>query len=109
MKRSEKTKYSGAYVFPGGLIEPSDADLKWLNLFKQQGYSDSYFRILNPESINRPQIFISKKNEMSREISLRISAIRETFEECGILLCKKSFHTTISAAADPFPSKKLIS
>lgn len=26
---------------------------------------------------------------MPREISLRITAIRETFEECGVLLCKK--------------------
>lgn len=37
----------------------------------------------------RPLIFQSSKNDiLDREISLRIAAIRETFEEMGILICK---------------------
>lgn len=91
-------------MFPGGLIESSDADLKWLKLFQEQGYTDDNFKPLYPNSVNRPEIFISKGNEISREISLRISAIRETFEECGILFCKNSSHANVSDISDTFPS-----
>ncbi|XP_043285485.1 nucleoside diphosphate-linked moiety X motif 19 [Venturia canescens] len=79
----------GAYVFPGGTVEPSDADLKWKNLFSSFGFNDkSFASLLNPNS-SRPPIFKPRKNELRREISLRITAIRETFEECGILICNK--------------------
>ena len=77
-------------MFPGGLIESADADLKWKNLFKHHGYNENNFQSLFPKSKGRPLIFRSKKNELPREISLRISAIRETFEESGILICNKS-------------------
>lgn len=53
--------FSGAMLFPGGKVEPSDIDPAWRA--QVEGWDDI------PESERGP----------------RISAIRETFEECGIL------------------------
>ncbi|KOC66509.1 Nucleoside diphosphate-linked moiety X motif 19, mitochondrial [Habropoda laboriosa] len=91
MKRHAKSKFMpSTYVFPGGVIEPSDADLKWDKLFSTFGFDANSFKTLSPNTSVRPQIFKSGPNELPREISLRITAIRETFEECGILICKQS-------------------
>lgn len=76
------------------MIEPSDADLKWENLFKYHGFNETSFKSLIPASKTRPEIFGSVKNELIREVSLRISAIRETFEECGILFCASDTFNT---------------
>ncbi|XP_046832947.1 acyl-coenzyme A diphosphatase NUDT19 [Vespa crabro] len=81
--------YPGSYVFPGGVTHPADADLKWHKLFRNFGFDTNSFNSLFPNTNLRPQIFQSKSNELPKEISLRITAIRETFEECGILLCKQ--------------------
>lgn len=78
------------YVFPGGVVHPSDADLKWHNLFSTFGFDAYNFTSLTPNTPVRPSIFKFRPNELPREISLRITAIRETFEECGILICKQS-------------------
>ncbi|KOX69329.1 Nucleoside diphosphate-linked moiety X motif 19, mitochondrial [Melipona quadrifasciata] len=91
MKRHQNSKFMpNAYVFPGGVTSPSDADLKWHNLYSAFGFDTNSFTSLRPNTSNRPQIFKFKPNELPKEISLRITAIRETFEECGILLCKQS-------------------
>ncbi|XP_076240849.1 acyl-coenzyme A diphosphatase NUDT19 [Calliopsis andreniformis] len=96
LKRHQNSKFMpSTYVFPGGVVHPSDADLKWHNLFSSFGYDASSFESLTPNTTARPRIFKSKPNELPREISLRITAIRETFEECGVLICKKSREDTI--------------
>lgn len=79
----------GAYVFPGGVAETSDSDLKWCELFKTCGFDKDTFMSLVPKTTERPLIFKSEPNELPREVSLRITAIRETFEECGVLMCKR--------------------
>ncbi|XP_043486729.1 nucleoside diphosphate-linked moiety X motif 19-like [Polistes fuscatus] len=81
--------YPESYVFPGGVTHPADADLKWHELFRTFGFDTNSFNFLVPNTTLRPQIFQAKPNELPKEISLRITAIRETFEECGILLCKQ--------------------
>lgn len=53
---------------------------------------------MTPNTSIRPQIFQFKSNELPKEISLRITAIRETFEECGILICKQSREDTFGWA-----------
>lgn len=78
------------YVFPGGVTDPSDADLKWHNLYSAFGFDTNSLTSLSINTSNRPQIFKRRPNELPKEVSLRITAIRETFEECGILLCKQS-------------------
>ncbi|XP_060823695.1 acyl-coenzyme A diphosphatase NUDT19-like [Bombus pascuorum] len=91
LKRHRNSKFwPNTYVFPGGVIDPSDADLKWHNIYSAFGFNDSSFKSLSPNAPNRPRIFKFKPNELPREVSLRITAIRETFEESGILLCKQS-------------------
>ena len=53
---------AGALVFPGGRVEEADLDLA--------------SRIANPEALDRAAL------------GFRIAAIRETFEECGVLLAR---------------------
>lgn len=64
------------YVFPGGVLEQSDADLQSL-------FSDKQLR-LKPNGPRSP-IYDAE----NRDFSLRIAGIRETFEESGILLLEK--------------------
>lgn len=92
LKRSRKSGFMpNAYVFPGGLLEPSDFSREWLDIFKE-------FRSLpcfglapvkqSPES--RPPIFATDRMKLGSpipgDVALRICAVRETFEESGVLL-----------------------
>jgi nucleoside diphosphate-linked moiety X motif protein 19 len=105
LKRHQKANaFANLLVFPGGVIEQADSDIKWQKFFINHGYNENSFKSLFPHTNKRPEIFHRKKYEIPREISLRICAIRETFEECGILLCKKSNETRISEVSDNFNS-----
>lgn len=76
-----------AHTFPGGAIEKADSDQNWLKLYESFGMDQNYFNKLS--KVHSAPIFKNySDNELPRYISLRISAIRETFEECGILFCK---------------------
>ena len=90
LKRHANATFPGSYVFPGGVVESSDADLKWNKLFSLFGLDSNSFSSLFPKNLKRPPIFRVRPNELPREISLRITAIRETFEECGILMCRRA-------------------
>lgn len=57
------------YVFPGGTLSPPDSSKEWVKLYKNSSNSDGH-------------------NALPSLLTERIAAIRETFEECGILLCK---------------------
>ncbi|XP_011297940.1 nucleoside diphosphate-linked moiety X motif 19, mitochondrial [Fopius arisanus] len=91
LKRQKNASFMpGKHVFPGGTVDPADTDLRWQNLYSRFGFDLTSFSSLVPSATMRPMIFKSRRNELPREVSLRISAIRETFEECGILLCRQS-------------------
>lgn len=81
---------ANAIVFPGGVIETADSSQKWIDLYSKNGVSDKMLSDLR--SIRNTSDFIyqksSEEEQIERELSLRISAIRETFEEVGILLAK---------------------
>ena len=80
LKRSKSAQVMpGAHVFPGGMIEEADASQEWIQLYTDCGYQNKHFAIFNQEQ---------NLASLSKEISLRISAIRETFEESSVLLCK---------------------
>ncbi|KAK4872219.1 hypothetical protein RN001_016343 [Aquatica leii] len=90
LERLEKSSsYPGATVFPGGIIEKADASEDWLELYKSFGFNIDSFNSINPKE-NRPRIFTALDSQVPSYLSIRIAAIRETFEETGILLCRSS-------------------
>lgn len=80
-----------AIVFPGGVTEKEDSHRNWLDLYSRIGVKDSRLHALGCAS-NTDFIYqkSSEEEQIERELSLRISAIRETFEEVGILLARGS-------------------
>ncbi|XP_042237749.1 nucleoside diphosphate-linked moiety X motif 19-like [Homarus americanus] len=88
LKRSGKSSFlPNAFVFPGGVTAASDFSQDWLNVFKKCGYSapDLKNEFRNPSPL--PEIYANKPpHYILPEVGFRITAIRETFEECGLLL-----------------------
>jgi 8-oxo-dGTP pyrophosphatase MutT (NUDIX family) len=73
IRRQKGMHFSNAFVFPGGSTDPPDSDPAWLRI----------------TSSAREKV---KKTVFSEEIdlaTLRITAIRETWEETGVLLTDK--------------------
>lgn len=108
LKRHQKSKHlPGTYVFPGGTIDSADSTPKWREIFAVFGVNNDGFASLVPKIATRPEIYRSIPNELPREISLRITAIRETFEESGILICRHKDDNTITNWAKHVSSRKL--
>lgn len=93
IKRSTKSKFMpDTHVFPGGNISSADKSTDWLQLYEKFGFQRDAFARLDYK-VNRPPILQDYDSENAKEqlpqfLSLRIGAIRETFEECGILICR---------------------
>lgn len=91
LKRSGTSGFMpNAYVFPGGMVDPSDFSSQWLDLFKSFRSSLNFglgFVKQPPET--RP-IFSTDRKKLGSpfpgDVALRICAVRETFEESGVLL-----------------------
>src|SRR5689334_22519861 len=64
--RHEKSDvHAGALVFPGGRVDPEDYDL----------------------AVD-PAVCPGETSADARGVALRVAAVRETFEECGVLLAR---------------------
>ena len=90
LKRSAQSKFfAKAFVFPGGATEVADFSPNWLKHFTENGFDREQ---LASEFIfqNRIPLYTNASTfpDCIPEISYRISAIRETFEETGVLFCK---------------------
>ena len=88
LKRSSRSKFMpNAYVFPGGVVSGADFSSSWKDHFKHHGHNQDDLEQLVLKDVDRPLLMTGDPSEgLARDISLRLTALRETFEESGILL-----------------------
>ncbi|XP_049418473.1 nucleoside diphosphate-linked moiety X motif 19 [Epinephelus fuscoguttatus] len=92
LKRSGKSGFMpNAYVFPGGMVNSSDFSSEWLDIFKAFRNSPDFgLRGVTQPVDTRPPVYATDRlklgSPISGEVAFRICALRETFEESGVLL-----------------------
>ena len=95
LKRSAKSKFMpNLYVFPGGVASDADFSAEWLQVFDLLGAEQRQnpFDFVQRGGQGAPMFSRLRDKSFSQipsEIAFRICAIRETFEESGVLLTKK--------------------
>uniref|UniRef100_A0A182T441 Nudix hydrolase domain-containing protein n=1 Tax=Anopheles maculatus TaxID=74869 RepID=A0A182T441_9DIPT len=87
-KRTPKTSFMpNSVVFPGGGFDKQDSSLGWEAFFRNRNISTGALQQLTEVNGSRPYIFHTEStNLLDRNISLRLCALREAFEELGVLL-----------------------
>ena len=104
LKQNKKPK--NMYVFPGGTAANSDFSREWLDLFGN-GYPESaanQFSFAKPLVTSAPMFHRQRLPEfrgVPSEIAFRICAIRETFEESGVLLARSADVCTLQYNPSP--------
>ena len=99
LERSSKSSFMpGMRVFPGGIAAKVDFSPKWLDMLVSASHrknaSNDFGITVNQLNDDRPLMIkkaLIKENfqpSISANVGFRICAIRETFEESGILLYK---------------------
>lgn len=93
LKRSSKSTFMpNMYVFPGGAAVNCDFSAKWLSVFQKLGaeIQQALFMRLSEGSSSAAPMFSRERDPafstIPSEVAFRICAIRETFEESGVLL-----------------------
>ncbi|KAJ1082849.1 hypothetical protein NDU88_003014 [Pleurodeles waltl] len=92
LKRSKTSSFMpNAHVFPGGLIDSSDFSSEWIEVFSNYKKSPNFgLGLVKQHPSTRAPIFATDRTKFGSpipgEVAFRICAIRETFEESGILL-----------------------
>lgn len=92
LQRSEKSGFMpSAFVFPGGLVEPSDFSNDWMTVFERHVQKPNFgLGVVRQPPDTRSPMFITDRTKFGSlipgEVAFRICAIRETFEESGVLL-----------------------
>lgn len=80
------------HVFPGGVLDPADFAPQWMSLFNSCAGEHPFASIpgLGTPLLTRPHLYSSLPSGSSvpGEVAFRICAIREVFEEAGILLAR---------------------
>ncbi|XP_076323344.1 acyl-coenzyme A diphosphatase NUDT19-like isoform X2 [Tachypleus tridentatus] len=106
VKRSSLSSFmANAFVFPGGLVEEADFSSAWWNVFEKAGASkDSLlqkfcnvkgprpFMLRNPLLLS--SLSVSRDQCIPADLAFRIAAIRETFEETGVLIGRYNMDDT---------------
>ncbi|XP_004067439.1 nucleoside diphosphate-linked moiety X motif 19 [Oryzias latipes] len=109
LKRSAKSGFMpNAYVFPGGVLDPSDFSGDWLDIFKPFSSCPNFgLRQTKQPVETRPAIFATDRLKLGSpipgDVALRICALRETFEESGVLLVVPK--AEVKSFKDDCPSK----
>ncbi|XP_043065366.1 nucleoside diphosphate-linked moiety X motif 19 isoform X2 [Drosophila ficusphila] len=112
LKRSDATAVMvNQTVFPGGLLDSeADESVAWLQYLEKFGVPQEALRrlvlirddrpaILAPQGTGCYDRFFKRSRIWSREITLRLTAVRECFEEVGLLLCRKRSQLDFGAVA----------
>ena len=89
MRRSSRSKFlPNSCVFPGGVVEDLDFDWRWKTLYQKvtQLPFEKLCQQLRIGGQRPPAIACKRESQFPPEVGFRIAAIRETFEESGILL-----------------------
>ncbi|KAG7473525.1 hypothetical protein MATL_G00096730 [Megalops atlanticus] len=105
LKRSGKSGFMpNAYVFPGGLVDSSDFSSDWLETFQSFRHSPNFgLGVVKQSPETRPPIFATDRVKLGSpipgEVAFRICAVRETFEESGVLLVvpKNEEHSIVNS------------
>lgn len=83
-RNSKSTFMPDSSVFPGGVCETVDSSQTWLRLFNRYDVSRHKLNELCQAPLNTK----GSDETLNAAVSLRLTALRETFEEMGILLCR---------------------
>ena len=92
LKRSAKSKFMpNRYVFPGGVASDVDFSADWIQVFDLLGkdHRQDIFDFVQRGGQGAPmfsRLRDAKFSQIPSEIAFRICAIRETFEESGVLI-----------------------
>lgn len=104
LQRAQNQRFMpGAHVFPGGVLDAADSSPDWIRLFAPRHTPPRFG--LGPEPPRQPSFPGLSHGDadpaaLPDDVALRICAIRETFEEAGVLLLRPRD----SAPASPGPS-----
>lgn len=92
-------------VFPGGVLQEVDHLSAWQNVYKNvTGQSlEEISQELNSSKLCVPLLTEKRDWTFSADIAFRICAIRETFEESGILLATNRIQRSQLACKDSLP------
>ncbi|EHB09992.1 Nucleoside diphosphate-linked moiety X motif 19, mitochondrial [Heterocephalus glaber] len=101
----------GAHVFPGGVLDAADRSADWLHLFAPHHLAPRFglspatpqrltFPVL-PDS--RPEVENGDAAALPDDVAMRICAIREAFEEAGVLLLRTRGPRQIPESQDSDP------
>ncbi|KAG8437382.1 hypothetical protein GDO86_008178 [Hymenochirus boettgeri] len=91
LRRNQKSGFMpNAFVFPGGLIEAADFSNDWIKVFSKYEQNTHFGLGLVRQHDKRSTLFTTDRlkfgSQIPGEVAFRICAIRETFEESGVLL-----------------------
>lgn len=106
-RSSKQAIFPGAHVFPGGVIDAADRSADWLRLFAPHHGLPRFGLRPAPRSpptfpalpAAGPDTAAEDGAALPDDVAFRICAIRETFEEAGVLLLRP--RASLAAAREP--------
>ncbi|KAM4638226.1 acyl-coenzyme A diphosphatase NUDT19 [Amazona ochrocephala] len=113
LQRSSRSGFMpSAHVFPGGVVEAADFSADWLRLLPASPLCGLGQVRQPPPDSSRAPLFATDREELGSplpgEVAFRICAIRETFEEAGILLLvPRPGPAAAGGPVPPLPAERL--
>ncbi|CRL02674.1 CLUMA_CG015795, isoform A [Clunio marinus] len=103
-KRTEKSSFMpNGICFPGGAIDKNDEIKDWTRFF--ENHKIPIHDLRKKLEVKKPLIYNTVEGKLERELSLRITAIRETFEELGVIICRDPSKPSNSPFSSFYQSK----